>query len=172
MANPLYGQNKNDDDMALYGRGKENIIITTAAHTLVADDSGSTILHNVADAALTLPAAEAGLKFKIILGIEATSGCNILTASDADCFFGTIHIFCSDTVEQAGIPQQLTYAVSVAAPASHDAMKFVAATATIGGCAGEVIELECLSGVAWNVNIANHMTSANDPGTCALIVAR
>ena len=172
MANPLYGQNKNDDDMALYGRGKENIIITTAAHTLSADDSGSTILHNVADAALTLPAAAAGLKFKIVLGIESTSGCNILTASDADCFFGTIPLYCVDTDEQVGQSQQLTYAVSIAAPASYDALKFVAATATIGGCAGEVIHLTAVSSVAWLVDIPMHSTSANDPGQCALIVAR
>ena len=169
MANPMYGQNKFDNQA---DNGKHGVIVTNSATTLTAEQSGSTILLNSAATAITLPSAKAGLNFKIILGIEATSGCNILTASDADCFFGTIHIFCSDTVEQAGIPQQLTYAVSVAAPASYDAMKFVAATATIGGCAGEVIELECLSGVAWNVNIANHMTSANDPGTCALIVAR
>jgi len=51
-------------------------------------------------------------------------------------------------------------------------MKFVAATATIGGCAGEVIELEAVSSVAWLVNIPVHSTSANDPGQCALIVAR
>ena len=172
MANPLYGQNKNDDDMALYGRGKSNIIITTAAHTLVADDSGSTILHNVADAALTLPSAAAGLKFKVILGIEAVAGCNILTASAADCFFGTIPIGCVDTDDQVGQAQQLTYAVSIAAPASYDAMKFVAATATIGGCAGEVVHLTAVSGVAWFVSIPGHMTSANDPGDCALIVAR
>ena len=172
MANPLYGQNKNDDDMALYGRGKENIIITTAAHTLVADDSGSTILHNVADAALTLPSAAAGLKFKVILGIESTSGCNILTASAADCFFGTIPLYSSDTADQTGVAQQLTYAVSIAAPASYDALKFVAATTTIGGVVGTVIHLTAVSGVAWYVSIPQHMTSDNNPGTCVLIVAR
>ena len=171
MANPLYGQNKNDDDMALYGRGKENIIITTAAHTLVADDSGSTILHNVADAALTLPAAAAGLKFKIILGITATSGCNILTASAADCFFGNI-LLATDAVDNTGTAQLLTYAASIAAPASYDAMKFVGATATIGGIAGEEIYLEAVSDVAWHVSIPNHSTSADNPAICVLIVAR
>ena len=172
MANPLYGLNKSDDDIDVYGRGKDEIIITTGAHTLTAEDSGATILHNVADAALTLPSAAAGLKFKIILGIEATSGCNILTASAADSFFGTIPLYCVDTDEQVGQSQQLTYAVSIAAPASYDALKFVAATATIGGCAGEVIHLTAVSSVAWLVDIPVHSTSANDPGQCALIVAR
>jgi len=169
MANPMYGQNK--DDGQLYN-GRAGVIINSAARTLLASESGSTVLHNSAATAITLPAAKAGLNFKIILGIEATSGCNILTASNADCFFGTIPIYCSDTTEQAGVAQQLAYATAIAAPASYDAMKFVAATATIGGCAGEVIELVCVSSVAWHVNIPAHMTSANDPGTCALIVAR
>jgi Mg2+/citrate symporter len=172
MANPLYGQNKFDDDVDIYGRGKDNVIITTAAHTLLAEDSGSTILHNIADAALTLPPAAAGLKFKVILGIESTSGCNILTATAADCFFGVIPISCDDTDDQTGVAQKLTYAVSIAAPASYDAMKFVAATATIGGVAGTTIWLNAVSGVAWHVAIPYHATSANDPGDCALIVAR
>ena len=171
MANPLYGQNKNDDDMALYGRGKENIIITTAAHTLVADDSGSTVLHNVADAALTLPAAAAGLKFKIILGITATSGCNILTASAADCFFGNI-LLATDAVDNTGTAQLLPYATAIAAASSYDAMKFVAATATIGGVAGEVIHLTCVSSVAWHVDIPNHATSADNAATLVLIQSR
>ena len=171
MANPLYGQNKNDDDMALYGRGKSNIIITTAAHTLVADDSGATILHNVADAALTLPSAAAGLNFKIILGVESTAGCNILTAAATESFFGYVP-FHTDVVDNTGVPQQITYAVSIAAPASYDALKFVAATATIGGVAGEVINLTAVSSVAWLVDIPNHTTSADNPATCVLIVAR
>ena len=172
MGIPLYGQNKAGDDLDVYGRGKSNVIVNTGDLTLHADDSGSTILHNIADKAITLPPAAAGLKFKIILGIESTSGCNILTDSAADCFFGTIPLYCVDTDEQVGQSQQLTYAVSIAAPASYDAMKFVAATATIGGCAGEVIELEAVSSVAWHVDIPNHGTSNNSPGTCALIVAR
>ena len=169
MANPMYGQNK--DDGQLYD-GRAGVIVNSAARTLLASESGSTVLHNSAATAITLPAAKAGLNFKIILGIEATSGCNILTASNADCFFGTIPIYSSDTTEQAGVSQQLTYATAIAAPASYDAMKFVAATATIGGVAGECIWLTAVSSVAWHVAIPYHATSANDPGDCALIVAR
>ena len=163
----MYGQNKYDnaaDD------GKHGVIITTAATTLTAAQSGSTVFHNSANTALTLPAAKAGLNFKIILGIEALSGCNILTASNADCFFGYIHMK-SDTTDQIGVPQQITYAVAVAAPASYDAMKFIAATTTIGGVAGEVISLTCVSDEAWHVEIPDHATSDNNPGTAALIVA-
>ena len=90
MANPMYGQNKFDNAI---DNAKENVIVTTGATTLTAAQSGATVLHQSANTALTLPAAKAGLNFKIILGIESTSGCNILTASNADCFFGVIPHF-------------------------------------------------------------------------------
>ena len=169
MANPLYGQNKADNAIDY---GKSSVIVSNAAKTLLASESGSLVLHNSAATALTLPAAKQGLNFKIVLGIESTAGCNILTASNADCFFGTIPLGCVDTDDQVGQAQQLTYAVAIAAPASYDAMKFVAATATIGGVAGECISIYAVSDVAWFVDIPGHMTSANDPDQCALIVAR
>ena len=169
MANPLYGQNKADNAIDY---GKSSVIVTNAAKTLLASESGSLVLHNSAATALTLPAAKQGLNFKIVLGIESTAGCNILTASAVDCFFGTIPLGCVDTDDQVGQAQQLTYAVAIAAPASYDAMKFVAATATIGGVAGECISIYAVNDVAWFVDIPGHMTSANDPDQCALIVAR
>ena len=169
MANPLYGQNKADNRLH---DGQHGVIVTTGARTLLASESGSTVLHNSASTAITLPAAKAGLNFKIVLGIESTAGCNVLTASNADCFFGVIPISCDDTDDQTGVAQKLTHAVAIAAPASYDAMKFVAATATIGGVAGEGIWLTCIDDVAWHVSIPYHATSANDPGDCALIVAR
>ena len=169
MANPMYGQNKYDNAA---DNVKGTVIVTSGATTLTAAQSGATVLHNSANTAITLPAAKAGLNFKIILGIESTSGCNIVTASNADCFFGVIPLSCEDTDDQTGVAQKLTHAVAIAAPASYDAMKFVAATATIGGVAGETIWLSCIDDVAWHVAIPYHATSANDPGDCALIVAR
>ena len=48
-------------------------------------------------------------------------------AAATECFFGTIPLN-SDVVDTGmGVPQQITYAVAIAAPASYDAMKFVAA---------------------------------------------
>jgi len=150
----------------------DNVITTTAVRVLTAGESGSTVFVNHAARLITLPAAAAGLNFKFVLGIDATSGMNIVTATAADHFFGTIPLTCSDTDEQVGQAQELDYATAVAAPASYDAMKFVAATATIGGLAGTMISVYCIDDVSWHVDIPNHMTNANDPGQCALIVAR
>ena len=133
---------------------------------------GGTILWNAAAVQLTLPKAEKGMRLNIIIGVETTAGANLLTHSTSESFFGTIPLN-SDVVDEGmGVPQQITYATSIAAPASYDAMKFVAATATIGGVAGEVIRLTAVSDVAWNVDIPNHATSADNAATLVLLQAR
>jgi hypothetical protein len=137
---------------------------------------GGTILWNAANVQLTLPKAEKGMRLNIIIGVETTDGANIITHSTSESFFGTIplnsDVADADDALGVGVPQQITYATSIAAPASYDAMKFVASTATIGGVAGEVIRLTAVSDVAWNVDIPNHQTSANDAATLVLIQAR
>ena len=42
MANPLYGQNKADNAL---DHGKSSVIISNAAKTLLASESGSLVLH-------------------------------------------------------------------------------------------------------------------------------
>ena len=133
---------------------------------------GGTILWNAAAVQLTLPKAEKGMRLNIIIGVETTAGANLLTHSTSESFFGTIPLN-SDVVDTGmGVPQQITYATSIAAPGSYDAMKFVAATATIGGVAGEVIRLTAVSDVAWNVDIPNHQTSNDNAGTLVLMQSR
>jgi len=150
----------------------DNVITTTAVRVLTAGESGSTLFVNHAARLITLPAAAAGLNFKVVLGIDATTGMNIVTATDADHFFGNIPLTSTDTADQTGVTQELDYATAVAAPASYDAMKFIAATTTIGGTAGTMVEMYAIDDVSWHVKIANHQTTDNNPGTCALIVAR
>tara|TARA_R110002167_G_C12611300_1_gene645951 strand:+ start:830 stop:1354 length:525 start_codon:yes stop_codon:yes gene_type:complete len=150
----------------------KHVIVTTGATVLKDTDSGATVLHNSAATAITLPACEVGLNFKIILGITATAGCNILTASDADGFFGTIPLN-SDVVDTGmGIPQVFTLATCISDTTACDAMKFIGATGTIGGVAGTVIHIEAVSDVAWSVDIPNHMTTDDNAGTLVLIQAR
>ena len=149
----------------------ENTIVTNVATVLTAGQSGSTVFMNHAARQITLPAAAAGLNFKIVLGVAATAGMNIITATDADGFFGLIPLY-SDTLDQTGVPQNITHAACIADTTAHDAMKFVGATATIGGEAGTIIELNCVDAQAWHVSIPAHSTSANDPATLVLIQAR
>ena len=165
MANPMYGQNKADSAIQ---DGRCSVIVAGDDITLTAAQSGSTVFLNNATATVQLPAAAAGLNFKVILGIETTAGCDILAAS-GDAFFGIIRLF-SDTADQVGVPQQISHATAIGTVASYDTMDFVAATATIGGMAGDMVEICAVDDTAWHVS-ADLTTTANDPGTVAVIVA-
>ena len=165
MANPMYGQNKADNALDF---GKSSVKVVTDDTTLLESESGTTVFVNAADKSITLPAAKAGLNFKIILGVDTTAGADLLTQS-GDCFFGVVRLF-SDTADQVGVPQQISYATAVGTPASYDTMDFVAATATIGGMAGDSINVVAIDDKAWHAS-CDLTTTANDPGTVAVIIA-
>ena len=165
MANPMYGQNKADNALDKVG---SEVIVAVADKTLAASDSGATVFVNAAAISVTLPAAKAGLKFKIILGVDTTAGADLLAAS-GDCFFGIVRLF-SDTADQVGVPQQVSHATAIAAPGSYDTMDFVADTATIGGMAGDIIEVVAVDDIAWHVS-ADLTTDQANPGTVAVIIA-
>jgi len=165
MGNPLYGQNKTDNAIDF---GKSKVIVVNADHTLKESDSGATVFVQAAAISVTLPPAKAGLNFKIILGIETTAGADLLcTAGDA--FFGIVRLF-SDTADQVGVPQQISHATAIGTVANYDTMDFVADTATIGGMAGDKIEVVAVDDIAWHVD-ADLTTTQNNPGTVAVIVA-
>ena len=165
MANPMYGQNKFDNEVDKVG---SKVIVCTADTTLTAADSGATVLVQNAAISVTLPAASAGLNFKIIFGIATTAGADIL-ATSGDCFFGIVRLT-STTADQMGVPQIITHATAIATVADYDTMDFVAATATIGGSAGDSVNLVAVDDTAWHVNTTLTTSNAN-PGTVAVIVA-
>ena len=165
MANPLYGSNKADKAIDY---AKSSSIVTTVDRTLLESESGATVFMNAADTSITLPAAKPGLKFKIGFGIATTAGADILAAS-GDCFFGIVRLT-STTADQMGVPQIITHATAIATPADYDTMDFVAATATIGGSAGDSVDLVAVDDVAWHVNTTLTTSNAN-PGTVAVIIA-
>ena len=161
----MYGQNKADNELDKVG---SKSIVAVADKTLVAGDSGSVVFVNAAAISIQLPAAQAGLNFKIIWGIDTTAGADVLCASGG-CFFGIIRLL-SDTADVVGVPQQITHATAIGTVASYDTFDLVADTASLGGMAGDSIELIAVDDVAWHVN-AVLTTSQNNPTTAANIVA-
>jgi len=162
-------------DLGFVSGSKRRLISVeaTATRQLLASESGSTVLMVGATGVITLPTAEEGLNFKIILGMDALSGAKILTKANTQGFFGYIPLGCSNTDDQTGQAQiAATMAAVTTAPENFDAMKFEALTATIGGVASEIIHLNCINTVLWHVSIPDHSTTAVNPGQCALIVAK
>ena len=155
------------------GQTSNVVTVGSTDTTLTSGQSGSVVNINHAAVTVTLPAASAGLNFRMILGIDTTSGAEILTATAADCFYGTIQLFSTHaTADQVGEAHQITHATAVAAPASYDAIKLVAATVTIGGVAGEVWDFVAVDDTAWLATCDYHATSGAAPGDMVLFVAR
>ena len=94
MANPMYGQNKADADIDIFGRGKINIITVAAGvhHTLSADDTGSVVMIAPNSTEVTLPSVASGLNFKFVLsGDYSTAVCLVNQDAATSEFVGAMY---------------------------------------------------------------------------------
>ena len=168
MANPMYGQNKFDNDANVFSVGKTNVLTTTAGTFNVnAEDSGAIIFVNDADGVVQLPAAEAGLQFKVVFGIDTTAGAKIL-AKSGDCFFGTLNV--NSTTKAKCSAQSIDYSTATGTVASYDTLDFTHDSQTLAGKAGDFVELIAIDATAWMVSGAL-VTDGNDPDAIAIINA-
>ena len=167
MANPIYGQNKLDDKLALLSNGKKDVITLTAATTLSASDAGKLICVNAAAIAVTLPSAEAGMEFDFVFFIDTTAGATVV-ASSGDCFFGTLTV--NSATKTKSSAQSIDHATAIGTVASYDNLDFVHDSQTLGGKAGDSVKLIAVDSTAWMVNGAL-MTDGNDPDAIAAINA-
>ena len=133
MANPLYGQNKNDADMALYGRGKSNVILSGGGTTvLTADDSGSVCIFDTAAASqFTLPDPELGMKFTFMWTIINVADHVIQTSTDDHGFLGGV-VMVSTTADE-------TNSFAAAVDGNNDFITLDGAT--LGGAPGTRVEV-------------------------------
>lgn len=92
MGIPLYGQNKDGDNLEYASSGTVKVkTVAAGLHTkLSADDSGSVVIVAANSTEVTLPDAAVGLNFKFIFGAHATAICKIITAA-ADDFVGSLN---------------------------------------------------------------------------------
>ena len=148
-----------------YG-GKKNVIILIDDRELTADESGSVVFLNHAAKEITLPAAEAGLHFRFVLGIDATAGCTVIAAV-GDCFFGQVRVF-STTADQVAANQDLDYATAVAADTTYDHYDFVSNSSTLGGGSGDYVDFYAVDDIAWCGSATLSTVHAN-PGSIATI---
>ena len=145
----------------------ENVIVTTVDRTLTVAESGSTVMVNHAAREITLPAAQAGLNYKIGFYIDTTAGAKVL-ATAGDCFFGTLNV--NSTTKAKCSAQSIDHATAIATVASYDTLDFTHDSQTLAGKAGDMIEVYAVDGDAWMVSGAL-VTDGNDPDSIAIINA-
>ena len=133
MANPMYGQNKADNDMDVFGRGKANVILSGGGtKVLTNEDSGAYCIFDTAGASVfQLPDPDLGVKFTFITTILATSDHVIQSSTNDHGFLGGI------------IGASTTEAKAIAHGAATDGNNdFITLDgATLGGAPGTRVEV-------------------------------
>ena len=146
MANPMYGQNKADNDINIFGRGKVNVIANGGLDkVLSADDSGAVCLFDTVGASsFALPAPVAGLEFTFINTITCTSDHVIKTNTlNTDGFLGGVGST-NTTIASGGD------AFSADADGSNDHITLNGTTT--GGLAGTRIHVVAIDNENWAVD--------------------
>jgi len=94
MANPMYGQNKYDDNADVYGNGKCDVISTSTSYTLNAEESGSLVMVTPASGAgansIKLPAHAAGLNFTVMLASAYDTAAVTIDSAAGNDWIGNI----------------------------------------------------------------------------------
>ena len=134
MANPMYGQNKADDDIDKYGRGKVEVILSGGGtRVLTAEESGAYCIFDTAGASnFTLPDPEIGMKFTFIQTIINTADHVIQSSTNDHGFLGGVTL--TNTTDDQ------TDTFSTATDGNNDFIT-LNATTTGGAAAGSKIDV-------------------------------
>jgi hypothetical protein len=126
---------------------KGSVNVTTATKALTVDDNGITLNLKKADGiAVTLPACQVGLKYKVLVGTSVTS--NALTVATS----AATELFVGGPV--TGLASGGATAFLFAADESNDDTFSMNGTTT-GGLLGTTLTFECISSTRWLVSGVN-----------------
>ena len=154
--------NENNNELS---RKIRRIITCNGTREVLASESGSTLLWTKGTAhTITLPAAAAGLNYKIVIKV-GSNNLHKVAAAAGDCFFGQVVVF--DDADDKHAIQTIPYATAVATVASYDHLQLDGDASNTGSGAGSVVDLECIDGVAWRVTAA--LMTSGTPSTIATI---
>tara|TARA_R100000541_G_scaffold19218_1_gene29211 strand:+ start:312 stop:1082 length:771 start_codon:yes stop_codon:yes gene_type:complete len=143
-------------------------IVTAIDRTLLAAESGSTVIVNHAAKVITMPTValglQAGMWFDVVPAIDPEAGFTVVAAEG---MYG--HLEVQSTTEANNITQQVLRSAAIAAPANFDNFDLVHDTNTLGGVAGQRYHFE-FDGTAWNAS--NQITADHaNPASTAIINA-
>ena len=135
--------------------------VNNVATTLTESQSGATVFwthgstHN-----LTLPPATPGMNFKIILTVGSAHTQNIVDAAGDSGFYGKATV-----TKSAAAPFSSTQ--NVVKGSAKALVKLHTGTTTLGGNAGDVIELVCLEAGYWLVEA--RLSCTGTPASTAVL---
>ena len=140
----------------------DQIKAVSAAITLTADDSGATIYwtHSSSNHDITLPGATVGLNFKFVIA-EGYASNHHITCAGSDEVFGKVTVT-STTANKTDTQTEDKNGNNFTELRLHKS------GATLGGGAGDVIDMVCVEDGYWLVSAVLHTTSAAPDGTVTM----
>ena len=156
-------------------RNAREVIAVSSDTTLYPHQSGAMILWDAStnDTDITLPAAEAGLHFTIVVDVagHTSGGSQVVTATNGssgagyDYFYGNYCVSQGDAVDQYGV-QTVVKATAAAAPEDYDHIIVDSDGTATGGLAGSIIHVTAVDNEGWFVDARTFTT-----GTIAETIA-
>jgi len=154
----------NENNNAL-SRKFRRIIHVDGTRELLSSESGATVFWTKGTShTVTLPAAQTGLNFKVVIKV-GSNNLHKIAAASGDCFFGQVLVL--DNANDKHAVQTVTYATATGTPADHDHLKLDGNASDTGSGAGSVIELECIDDSAWRVT-ARLLTTGTPSGIATI----
>tara|TARA_R110000824_G_scaffold8737_3_gene39568 strand:- start:35803 stop:36315 length:513 start_codon:yes stop_codon:yes gene_type:complete len=154
--------NENANQMKF--KNDEIVHVNNTATTLTAAQSGATVFWTHGSTHdITLPAAEVGMNFKIVIVAGSNHAQNI-GANGTDTFYGKVLV-----VRAAGAADDKNSCQTVAKASAQDHIKLRDRGATLGGNTGDVIDLWCLDDGFWTVDARLSLTAGNPSGTAVIL---
>ena len=148
-------------EKAPFNAVRTSVLAVSAATSLGDSDCGRLIAVTAGNYNINLPAAKQGRTVKFLIAASSTDAMTI-TVIGADHIMGRVTLT-SDTADKTGAAQ-------IVGDISGELVKLNidSDSATLGGSAGDVIDLYCPTDGTWVVN-ADLTTASNTPGTVAVM---
>jgi len=143
-------------------------IVTAINRTLLAAESGSTVIVNHAAKVITMPTValglQAGMWFDVVPAIDPEAGFTVVAAEG---MYG--HLEVQSTTEANNATQEVLRSAAIGAPGDTDNFDLVHSTNSLGGVAGQRYHFE-FDGTVWNAS--NQITSDHaNPASIAILNA-
>ena len=155
--------NENVNQLKLFKQEQISLVHSDASnHALTEAQSGAVLFWTHGSAHdITLPDAKAGMHFKFVLTVGSAHAQNIVSQA-SDKIYGKV------VVSRTGATVNKIGGQTVAKGGGQDKIKLKSDDTTLGGSAGDVIELYCYEDGYWNCDARLTLTGHN-PGTTAVI---
>ena len=153
------------------GGSYKTTVVTAINRTMLAAESGTTVLVNHAAKVITMPTValglQSGMSFTVVPLIDPEAGFTVVCAEG---IYGAIQVTSATQAEGLASEQSVLRSACIAAPGNFDNFDLLHSAAALGGVAGESFTFT-FDGTAWLLGNTFISSDHADPASTAIINA-